>query len=51
MAQITLGGNPISTIGTLPAIGTKALDFELLKTDLSTVKLSDFYSKGVCRDT
>ncbi|MFY7811492.1 MAG: thiol peroxidase [Flavobacterium sp.] len=47
MAQITLGGNPISTIGTLPAIGTKALDFELLKTDLSIVKLSDFAGKKI----
>jgi thioredoxin-dependent peroxiredoxin len=47
MANITLGGNPITTIGTLPAVGSKALDFELVKTDLSTVKLSDFVGKKV----
>ena len=47
MANITLGGNPITTIGTLPAVGSKALDFELVKTDLSTVKLSDFAGKKI----
>jgi thiol peroxidase len=47
MANITLGGNPITTIGTLPAVGSKALDFELVKTDLSSVKLSDFAGKKV----
>ena len=47
MANITLGGNPIETIGALPAVGSKALDFELVKTDLSIVKLSDFARKKV----
>lgn len=32
MAQITLKGNAIQTIGELPAKGTKAPDFELVKT-------------------
>lgn len=42
MASITLKGNPIHTIGTLPKAGEKAPEFELTKTDLSTVKLEDF---------
>lgn len=42
MAQITLGGNPVNTIGNLPATGTKAPNFELVKSDLSTVSLEDF---------
>jgi thiol peroxidase len=42
MAQITLKGNAIQTIGELPAKGTKAPDFELIKTDLSKVSLKDF---------
>ena len=42
MANILLGGNPISTTGELPQTGTKAPDFTLVKTDLSTVSLSDF---------
>ncbi|HZL11086.1 MAG TPA: thiol peroxidase [Prolixibacteraceae bacterium] len=42
MAQITLKGNAIQTIGELPAKGTKAPDFELVKNDLSKVSLKDF---------
>lgn len=42
MAQITLKGNAIQTIGELPAVGTKAPDFELIKNDLSKVSLKDF---------
>ncbi len=42
MAQITLKGNAIQTIGELPAKGTKAPDFELIKNDLSKVSLNDF---------
>ena len=42
MAQITLKGNAIQTIGELPAKGTKAPDFELIKNDLSKVSLKDF---------
>lgn len=37
MAQITLGGNPVNTIGELPAVGSKASDFTLVATDLSEV--------------
>ncbi len=42
MATITLGGNPVHTSGELPAIGTKAPEFTLVKGDLSTASLSDF---------
>ena len=42
MASITLKGNPVKTIGELPKIGTKAPGFTLVKSDLSTVSLSDF---------
>lgn len=42
MATVTLGGNPINTIGNLPESGAAAPDFTLVKTDLSTASLSDF---------
>ena len=31
MAVVTLGGNPIHTNGELPAVGSKAADFNLIK--------------------
>lgn len=42
MATITLKGNPVNTVGSLPEIGSKAKDFTLVNTDLSTTSLSDF---------
>jgi thiol peroxidase len=42
MAAITLGGNPINTNGSLPQVGSKSTDFQLVKTDLSTATLADF---------
>ncbi|MGO3344629.1 MAG: thiol peroxidase [Marinomonas sp.] len=42
MSSVTLKGNPIETVGTIPAVGTQAPAFELVKTDLSLVTLSDF---------
>lgn len=42
MATITLGGNPIHTSGELPKVGSKAPDFQLVKTDLSVASLADF---------
>lgn len=42
MATVTLKGNPINTSGELPELGTKALDFRLTATDLSSKSLSDF---------
>ncbi len=47
MAKITFKNNPINTIGTLPAVGSKAPDFKLTKTDLSDVSLKDFAGKKV----
>lgn len=42
MAQITLKGNAINTIGVLPKVGSKAPDFKLVKNDLSEGTLSDY---------
>jgi len=42
MAQITLKGNPINTVGELPKVGTKAPDFKLVKDDLSEKSLADY---------
>ncbi|MGE5394483.1 MAG: thiol peroxidase [Candidatus Saccharibacteria bacterium] len=42
MANITLKGTPIQTLGELPAKGSKAPDFELTKNDLSKATLKDF---------
>ena len=42
MASITLGGNPVITSGELPNVGSKAPEFELIKTDLSIATLADF---------
>lgn len=47
MTQITFKGSPVSTQGELPEIGTKALGFELVGTDLQPVKLSDFAGRRV----
>lgn len=41
MTQITLGGETVNTIGELPAVGTPAPDFTLVKEDLSEVSLGD----------
>jgi thiol peroxidase len=42
MAKITLGGSPVNTLGTLPAVGGMAPNFTLSKTDLSETTLADF---------
>ena len=47
MANITLKGNPIETIGELPAIGTQAPEFNLRKSDLSYSKLEDYKGSRV----
>ncbi|GAB3458088.1 thiol peroxidase [Insolitispirillum peregrinum] len=47
MASITLKGNPVSTVGDLPAVGTAAPDFRLTRTDLSEVTLADLAGKTV----
>ena len=45
MAQITLGGNPINTSGELPAVGSTAPDFDLVRQDLSQVGLGTYAGK------
>ena len=47
MAQITLKGNAINTIGSLPAVGSQAPEFLLTKTDLSDVTAADLRGKTV----
>lgn len=47
MASITLQGNAIQSLGTLPAIGSSAPDFHLTKGDLSIAKLSDYAGKNI----
>ena len=42
MANITLKGNSINTIGTLPQVGSDAPNFTLRKVDLSNANLADF---------
>ncbi len=45
MANITLKGNPIHTLGDLPSTGATAADFKLTKVDLSDVSLSSYKGK------
>jgi thiol peroxidase len=45
MAKITLKGNSIDTVGSLPAVGSRAPDFKLTKGDLGDVTLADFAGK------
>jgi thiol peroxidase len=47
MAKVTLKGNPVTTAGDLPAKGTIAPDFELVKSDLGSLKLSDLRGQKV----
>jgi len=42
MAEITLGGNPIHTVGQLPAVGSVAPGFELVRADLTAATLASF---------
>jgi thiol peroxidase len=45
MANITLGGNPIHSLGELPAEGSEIKDFKLTGSDLSEKSLSDYVGK------
>ena len=47
MANITLKGNAIHTIGNLPKIGTKASNFKLTAIDLSPKILTDYAGKKI----
>jgi thiol peroxidase len=45
MATITFKGNPVNTSGNLPAVGSQAPDFTLVKSDLSSFSLKDLKGK------
>ena len=47
MAQITMRGNPINTVGDLPAVGAPAPTFTLTGTDLGAVTSDQFSGKSV----
>ena len=47
MADITLKGNAINTVGNLPQIGSKASEFSLTAVDLSHKGLADFTGKKI----
>ena len=47
MSTVTLGGNPVHTNATLPAIGSAAPQFQLVGNDLSELSLQDFKGQRV----
>ena len=47
MANITLGGNPVETIGNLPAVGSEAPEFRLVKEDFQDAFLADYKGQKV----
>lgn len=47
MAKVTLKGNPIETIGELPAVGSTAPAFKLVRQDLTEVTIEDYRGRTV----
>lgn len=47
MADITLQGNPVHTVGSLPSVGSQAPDFNLVQKDLSPISLKELKGKKV----
>jgi thiol peroxidase len=47
MAKVTLKGNPVNTSGNLPALGSEAPDFSLVRSDLSELSLRELKGKKV----
>ena len=47
MAQVTLKGNPVQTIGNLPAVGTDAPGFTLVNKELQEISLKDYAGQKV----
>jgi thiol peroxidase len=45
MAQITFKGDPVETVGELPAVGSKAPEFKLTTGELADVSLEDYAGK------
>ena len=47
MAKTAFKGNTVNTAGNLPAVGSLAPNFSLVKTDLSELSLKDFSGKKI----
>ena len=47
MAEVTLGGNPVHTVGELPEIGTKAPDFTVTASNLGEITRDELTGKKV----
>ncbi|MCC2617987.1 thiol peroxidase [Aestuariibacter halophilus] len=47
MARVTLQGNPVDTEGALPAVGSKAPEFTLVKGDLSELTMEDLSGRHI----
>jgi thioredoxin-dependent peroxiredoxin len=47
MAQTALGGNPVNTVGDLPAVGSPTPEFTLTKADLSDIAAADLAGQRV----
>lgn len=47
MATVALKGQPLKTVGDLPAIGTKAPDFAVTKLDLGEIHLKHYLGKTI----
>lgn len=47
MAKVALKGNPVTTSGNLPAKGTKAPEFKLIKSDITPLSLSELKGKKI----
>lgn len=47
MSTITLKGNAVNTIGSLPEVGSQLKDFTLVKDDLSEKSLSDYKGRKI----
>lgn len=47
MAEVTLGGNPVSTSGELPSVGSAAPAFTLTKGDLGPITNADLAGQNV----
>src|SRR5262245_17499076 len=47
MAEVTLGGNPVHTVGELPELGSKAPDFSVTGADLGEITRNDLAGKKV----
>lgn len=47
MAEITLGGNPIHTVGELPSVGSRGPDFSVTAANLTQISNADLAGKRV----